>query len=86
MDTTLVCEIYGVYNINTFSSNIIFRRNCSGTFSLTSTKIPPVLHQSFFEFLQDFQNNVLTVTFEGHARAQDPGIAIMRKHKKRYIF
>ncbi len=27
-----------------------------------------------------------TVTYEGHARAQDPGIAIMCIHKKRYIF
>ena len=27
-----------------------------------------------------------TVTAEGHAHAHDPGIAIMRMHKKRYIF
>ena len=27
-----------------------------------------------------------TVTYEGHARAQGPGIAIMSIHKKRYIF
>jgi hypothetical protein len=30
--------------------------------------------------------DIITVTDEGHARAQDPGIAIMRIHKRRAIF
>ena len=32
------------------------------------------------------RNNYCTVTYEGHAHEHDPGIAIMRMHKKRSIF
>ena len=36
--------------------------------------------------LVQFSQVTTTVTYEGHALAQDPGIAIMRIHKKRSIF
>ncbi len=49
-------------------------------------EFPRVFPYLFHNILLTHNIIYITETYEGHARAQDPGIAIMRIHKKRYIF
>ena len=56
----------------------------TGTGMFSNSRFKAFLRYDSFTFHK--RNNYCTVTYEGHAHEHDPGIAIMRMHKKRSIF
>ena len=60
----------------------LFFETWTGMFSNGRSKA--LLRSDSFTFHK--RKNYFTVTYEGHALEHDPGIVIMRMHKKRSIF